>query len=119
MRALIALLLAVVGAGCGNDVGQTPVDAAGVGGPPGSPMVVVSSPRLNESLYPRQSITVPWTATDPDAPITCDVSAIGSTTIAVAEDLTMSSATASTMWAISGGPAGMYRISIACTDAND
>ena len=54
----------VVVAGCGNDAGLAAVDAAGVGGPPGSPSVTVTAPRVSESLYPSQTATVTWTATD-------------------------------------------------------
>src|SRR5688572_20085065 len=116
MRAArIAILVAGVG-GCGNDVGLLDVDA-GTGGPPGSPMVMVSGPRMNESFYPVQTATITWTAVDTDAPLTCDVSAVGATTIPIATGVATTSGTAKSQpWSISGAAAGIYRARVACTD---
>ena len=111
MRYLIALLAA-----CGNDVGLHAVDAAGVGGPPGSPAVVVHGPRFNESFYPTQTMTIAWTATDDDTPsFPCDVSVFGGAAIATAV-ATTSGTKMSTPWSISAA-AGTYQIQVQCTDA--
>lgn len=122
MRTLFALAVTVVG--CGNDVGLTPVDAAGVGGPPGSPGVTVMGPRLNEAFYPTQTATVTWVAIDDDSPsFTCDLAALAGTTsipIPIASAVaTSSGAMTSAPWAISGAAAGTYRVQVACTDANN
>jgi len=120
MKTILAVIVAV--GGCGNDRGLSSVDAAGVGGPAGSPMVTVSGPRLNESFYPTQTATVAWVATDDDTPsFTCDVTALaGASMIPVASAVaTTSGAMTSTPWAISGAAAGSYRVQVACTDANN
>jgi len=120
MKSILTIMV-VVG-GCGNDHGASSVDAAGVGGPPGSPMVTVSGPRLNEAFYPTQTATVTWVATDDDTPsFTCDVAAqVGTSMIPIANDVsTTSGAMTSTAWAISGAAAGSYRVQVACTDANN
>ena len=116
---LIALLMAV--GACGNDVGRGEPDAAGVGGPPGSPVVTISTPRMNESFYPSQSVTAMWSAVDDDTPtITCDVSAVtGTSSIAIATPMAASGTAMSSTWSISGAAAGAYRIRVACTDANN
>ncbi|MBA3394760.1 MAG: hypothetical protein H0T89_19090 [Deltaproteobacteria bacterium] len=78
-RKLYAIVVVTaVAPACGNDVGIEP-DAAG-GGPPGSPLVTVTSPRLNESFYPSQTAQIEWTATDDDsAMVTCDAAAVSGT----------------------------------------
>lgn len=112
---LVALCVA-----CGNDVGVLEPDAGG--GPPGSPSVVVSGPRLDDSFYPTQTATVTWIATDDDTPsFTCDVDVLaGSTMLPIASAVaTTSGAMTSTPWSIAGAAPGTYRIQVACTDAND
>lgn len=114
MRLPIVSIVAVVG--CGNDVGRDAVDAAGVGGPPGSPMIVISGPRHNESFYPAQSMTIVWTATDDDTPsFPCDVALRGGLSIASAVPTTSGTMT-STSWAVAGVPAGTYQIQVTCTE---
>lgn len=112
MRYLVALLAA-----CGNDVGTPAIDAAGVGGPPGSPRIVVSGPRINESFYPTQTATITWTATDDDSTtFPCDVSVLGGAMIAN-DVATTSAAQASVPWSIGGLAPGSYQIQVQCTDA--
>ena len=94
-------------------------DAEG-GGPPGSPSVVVMGPRMGDSFYPTQTASITFVATDSDAPIRCDVSAIGGTTIAIAAGVAATSgAMTTTPWAINSAAPGAYRIQVACTDANN
>ncbi len=117
----LALLVVVGVYGCGNDAGMSPVDADGVGGPPGSPIVEVDSPTMNQSFYPSQTATVTWKATDDDSPsVPCDVSAVvGTSTIPIASAvMTTGGAMTSTPWAIAGAAAGTYRVRVACTDKN-
>ena len=112
----------VVLAGCGNDVGLPIPDAAGVGGPPGSPSVMVTGPRLNDSFYPTQTATVTWVATDDDTPsFTCDAVALaGTSMLSIASDVaTTSGAMTSTTWSLAGAAPGSYRIQVSCTDANN
>ena len=66
MQLRLAIAVAVIG--CGNDIGLPSIDAAGVGGPPGSPMVLVSGPRLDESFYPTQTATITWVASSACSP---------------------------------------------------
>lgn len=111
MRCWFALLAA-----CGNDVGAVPVDAEGVGGPPGSPSVVVATPLASDSFYPSQTATITWTATDDSPSVTCDVSV--SSGAAIASDVTATSgAPTSVSWSLAGTAAGTYRIQVQCTDA--
>ncbi len=112
----------VMAGGCGSDIGLSGIDAAGVGGPPGSPSVVVMGPRLNESFYPTQTATVTWVATDDDTPsFTCDVAALlGTSSIPIASAVATTSATmTSTPWALSSAAVGTYRIQLSCTDKNN
>jgi hypothetical protein len=117
---LIAIVVAV--GACGNDIGLGQPDAAGVGGPPGSPVVTVASPRMNESFYPTQSVTAMWSAVDDDTPaVSCAVSAVsGTTSIEIAMPVQAASGAAmSSVWSINGAPPGPYRIRVACTDSNN
>ena len=110
-------VLFVIGvAACGNDAGIAAIDAAGVGGPPGSPRVTVHGPRANESFYPSQSATITWTATDEDTMFPCDVSVLGGASIATAV-ATTSGAMTSTSWSIGAAAPGMYQIQVTCKDS--
>lgn len=116
---LYAILVATaVAPGCGNDVGIEP-DA---GGPPGSPLVTVTSPRANESFYPSQTIQVAWTAADDDSPgLTCDAAALdGTNRIAIMTGAAIVAGQPSTAaWPLASvPPSRSYRIEVACTDQN-
>jgi hypothetical protein len=115
-----AVLFSIAAAGCGNDIGLPDIDAAGVGGPPGSPSVVVMGPRQNDSFYPSQSATITWVATDDDTPsFTCDVTALAGTSLPIASAvMTTSGASTSTPWMLASVAPGSYRVSVACTDKN-
>jgi hypothetical protein len=101
-------------AACGTDVGVQ-VDAAG---PPGSPVVVVASPRFNESFYVTEVAQVQWTATDEDARVRCDARTIGASTISIAGDVEVTSGQALVLaWSLIAVPPGDYRVQVACRDA--
>lgn len=116
---LYAIVVATVAPACGNDIGIE-VDAAG-GGPPGSPLVTVTSPRSNESFYPSQTAQIQWTATDDDsAMVTCDVAAIaGTNRIAIMAGTTQASGQLATVtWTLASVTPADYRVEVTCTDRN-
>lgn len=124
MRSFAVASLLVLG--CGNDIGHgnvsnVPPDAPDLTGPPGSPLVSVTSPAGGEAFYPSQTVAIAWTATDEDSPsVTCDVAAVGSAnrvTIASAMALASGQA-ASATWTPDTAPASTYTIQVTCTDAN-
>ncbi len=118
MRWYVAI--AAAAAGCGTDVeGTLPPDAGG--GPPGSPTVTVSSPKLGQSFYPTQSATIAWRMSDDDSPTaSCVVEARSATsTLAVAPPQQVTSGESrSTSWTLTAVPPGTYTARVACTDAN-
>jgi hypothetical protein len=102
-------------AACGNDVGVQP-DASG---PPGSPIVMVTSPRTGDAFYPTETVRVEWTATDEDASVSCDVTTTGSSPITIASKVAaMSGKQTSVSWSLSGVTAAAYQVRVACADAN-
>ena len=110
------MLLFIALAACGNDTGIAAIDAAGVGGPPGSPRVTVHGPRATESFYPSQTATIAWTATDEDAMFPCDVSVFGGASIATAVPTTSGVMTSSS-WSINSATPGTYQIQVTCKDS--
>jgi len=114
-----AMFLAI---GCGNDIGHSSNPAPDASGPPGSPMITVTTPRAGEAFYPAQVVSIAWTATDDDSTnLTCDVAAVeGSNRIAIATAMMATSGqAASATWTPgTAPPSTAYRIQVTCTDGN-
>ncbi|MBS1120158.1 MAG: Tryptophan synthase alpha chain [Deltaproteobacteria bacterium] len=111
-----AVLISIVVGGCGNDHAfQTPeVDAIVL--PPGTPLVTVSSPRLNDSYYMTQGVQIAWMATGTQA-MTCDVVGIdGSASLPIAANLAASDGMAMmTDWTLTTVPASSsYVVEVTC-----
>ncbi len=109
-------MLLIVGAlsGCGNDIATQPDAPA-----PGTPVVMVTSPRLNQAFYMTQSASVIWTATDDGASLTCDVVAIdGTTTIPISTGVRASSGVVmTTPWTLTSvAISETYVVRVSCSD---
>lgn len=100
---------------CGNDHG-TPIDVDAPP-PPGTPIVTITAPRMNDSFYVTQSVTVTWSVMDDGSALTCDVAAIGTAQVAIMSNVAVTSgANDSATWTLSGVTPGPYQIQIACRD---
>jgi hypothetical protein len=111
MRCLVLLGLV----GCGTDRVPALFDAP----PPGTPLVTVTAPRLNEAFYATQAITIEWSAIDDDASLVCAVRASDGTAMhVIATDVAAAPGTAaSATWTPAGvAPSASYRAEVTCTD---
>lgn len=99
---------------CGNDIGSRP-DAP----VPGTPVVTITAPTLNQAFYMTQTATVIWTAADDGARLTCDVTAVdGTTRIPIAAGVQASPGVVEmTPWTLTAvAVSDAYVVQVSCTD---
>ncbi len=110
-------MLLIVGgllSACGNDIAHSP-DAP----PPGTPMVVVTAPTLNQAFYMTRPASVVWKPTDDGASVLCDVIAIdGTTTIPIAMGVRATSGVVvTTPWLLTSvAVSDTYVVQVSCAD---
>jgi len=88
--------------------------------PAGTPTVEVRSPRVFESFYVTETVTVEWLAED-DGALACDVTASdGAATITIATDVATSPGQpGTTTWVLATiAPSTSYRVQVSCSDTS-
>ena len=99
---------------CGNDIGHSSDAPA-----PGTPIVTITAPTLNQAFYMTQPASVVWTATDNGTSLMCDVIANdGTTTLPIATGVRPTSgAVTTTPWTLTAVPASdNYIVQVSCSD---
>lgn len=114
MSVRLSFLLVVTLGGCGNDIATQP-DAP----PPGTPLVMVTAPQLNQAFYMTQAASVVWTVIDDGSGLVCDVDAVdGPTRISIARALAAQpNVVMTTPWPLTTvAPSDGYVAEVRCTD---
>lgn len=116
-RRFCALLIVMTASNCGNDVAERP-DAP----MPGTPVVTIYAPRLNQAFYMTQTAQVVWSVSEDGASTECDVFALdGTSRIDIALDVrAFQGLGVSTPWTLTAvAPFDAYVARVQCRDDNN